>query len=141
MDLRRKRRDKSRLAIEQAIDRLRSGNGTHPRHAGIHVRITKAAIAREAKIGQATLYRFPDICAQIDELLGNKLEQKLRPAEQRRTKFISQIQELERRVKDVLSENARLQRELAKYDPLLGLRSPTHLEEYRKKRSRTSRGK
>ena len=56
---RHKRRERSRRAIERAIDRLQKGEGTHARHLGVAVRITKAAVALEARVSVPTVFE-PD---------------------------------------------------------------------------------
>jgi hypothetical protein len=124
VDQRHKRREKSRQAIEKAPERLEQGSATHPRHVGISVRLTRQAVAREARISSATLYRFPDLLALIAETIGARHEQRLRPSEQRRARIVSQVEELERRVAALLAENLRLTRALATHDPTLGENAP-----------------
>lgn len=136
MDMRNARREKSRRAIEEAIERLTKGLGTHPRHVGLrNVRLSNSAVAREAGVGEATLYRFPDLCYRIAALRKERGPSAVRSSEQRRASLLSQIEELKRQVRAAISENARLARELAKYDPMLGLRKPASIETQRRKRS------
>jgi len=116
MDKRHQRRDRSRQRIEAAIDRLQQGTATHPRHIGIRVRLTRQAVAREAGVSSATLYRFPLLVQRVTNLLGSTKTQALPPAEQRRRQFLARIEELERQNNALLAENLRLVRELAKRD-------------------------
>lgn len=138
MDLRRRRREKSRVAIAAALERLQRGLGTHPRHAGLRVRITKQAVAREARISPATLYRFPDLVEQIGNAMGQRSEQVARPAEQRRAQFIKRIEELENQVALLLGENLRLSRLLSQHDPTLGVKRPVSLNVERARRARST---
>jgi len=130
-DGRHVRRERSRKAIEAALQRLHQGKGTHPLHAGIRVRMTKQAVAREARVSPATLYRFPDLVQRIDESIG-RIQQEIRPSEQRRRETAATIAELERRVSALLAENLRLTR-------LLGPRAsqpgaPIELDSERRRR-------
>src|SRR5690348_8066522 len=113
MDKRNKRRAASRNKVEAAIQRLQSGSAHHPLHIGIKVRITKQAVAREAGVSSATLYRFPDLVQSIDYLFKNKQVQLMPQSEQRRRTLLARIHELERQNNQLLAENLRLQRELA----------------------------
>lgn len=128
------RRDRSQKAIESAIDRLQNGTGSHARHVGIKVRITKQAVAREARVSSATLYRFPDLVERISSIVEMLHEQKIPPAEQRRKKALDEIAELKRQIAALLGENIRLTRLLAKYDPTLGRIEPTSLDAERERR-------
>jgi hypothetical protein len=139
MDMRLKRKDKIREAIRAAIARLASGQGRHPRHVGIRVRITKEAVAREAGRSSATLYRFPDMLAEIDAAAGPEQMQRPTASEQHRRKLLETIADLERRNGQLVGENVRLARLLATYDPTLGEKQPIHLDSQReRKRARSS---
>jgi hypothetical protein len=98
------------------------------------VRITPQAVAREARVSSATLYRFPDLVKMINEIAGSRRTQTLPPAQQRRLIFIQRVAQLEARVEALLSENLRLTRILAKYDPELGEKSITSLDSERSRR-------
>ena len=113
MDRRNKRRDRSKAKIEAAIERLRAGSATHPLHIGIRVRVTKQAVAREARVSSATLYRFPDLVEAIDEFFKSPQTQRMPQSEQRRRSLLARIAELERQNNQLLAENLRLTRELA----------------------------
>lgn len=134
MDKRHKRKEKSRRAILDALERLKSGTATHPRHAGIKVRITKEAVAREARVSPATLYRFPDLVQAVSAISSRSEVQRVGASEARRKALLKQIEVLEHRVNQLLSENLRLTRLLASYDPSLGKREPTDLETERRRR-------
>jgi hypothetical protein len=140
MDGRHKRRDKTGATILRALDRLQKGEGTHPRHAGISVRLTRQAVVREARISSATLYRYPEILVQLTEAIEaetDKQQQRAKPSEQRRKQFVETIAKLEGDRSMLLAENFRLTRELAKYDPRLGLSDPIQLDSKRsQKRTR-----
>jgi transposase-like protein len=116
--------------IVSALARLKDGTGTHSRHVGIRVRITKQAVAREARVSSATLYRFPDLIKEV-EAASEAVDQKLRPAEARRAAAADRIEELERQVAKLLSENLRLSRALLKFDPTLGRPEPVELDAQR----------
>ena len=131
MDKRHKRKEKSRDAILAAIDRLRCGKATHTRHIGISVRITKEAVAREARRSPATLYRFPDLVARINGIISVREQSVVRPSEQRRKALLETIAELERRNELLLAENLHLTRALARHDPNLGRKVPTSIDEVR----------
>jgi hypothetical protein len=133
MDRRHDRRERSRAAIEAAIERLRAGKANHPRHVGRVVRLTKQAVAREARISSATLYRCPDLIARISEA-GTGIGQRASREELRRNADRATIAELERRVNALMAEQSRLQELLAKYDPSLGERVPVRLDDRRGKR-------
>ncbi len=113
MDKRKQRRISSKVKIEAAIERLRSGNATHPLHIGIQVRLTKQAVAREARVSSATLYRFPELITTIDESFQSTQRQKMPKSEQRRRNLLARIEELERQNNQLLAENLRLTQELA----------------------------
>lgn len=135
MDGRRNRTEATRFAIVSALERLKAGNGNHPRHAGLNVRITRQAVAREAQVSSATLYRFPDLVALIRDANKDSTEQRLRPAEQRRTLLLAEISERDRRIEQLLCQNYRLMTELAKYDKALGEKRPTDIGERRNRKS------
>jgi hypothetical protein len=134
MDGRNKRKERSAAAFRHALERLRTGSGTHPLHVGIKVRITKQAVAREARISSATLYRLPDVCAEIDAAQGSSPVRTLRPAEQRRRMLHETIRSLEERNAALLSENLRLTRALARFDPSLGDGTVPSLAQHRANR-------
>jgi len=113
MDKRHKRREKSKNQILAAIQRLHSGTATHPLHIGIQVRPTKQAVAREAGVSSATLYRFPDLIKSIDNLFDAPRPQAMPRAEQHRRSLLARIAELERQNNLLLAENLRLTREFA----------------------------
>jgi hypothetical protein len=112
MDKRHGRRAASRLAIKSAIERLKNGLGTHPRHVAVMVRLTKQAVAKEAGVSPATLYRFPELVKLIGEVTKGELP-KASASEQRRLKLVQRIDELERENAALIAENLRLSRELA----------------------------
>lgn len=126
-DERRQRSARTRAGILEAIERLRKNSGTHPRHAGIRVRLTKQAIAREARISSATLYRHADVLEQAGVGGRDVKDNRVRATEQRRIKLLDDIAERDSQIAALLAENLRLTRELAKYDPLLGLKRPASL--------------
>lgn len=134
MDGRSARRDASRKAILGAIERLKNGTATHARHAGLRVRITKEAVAREARLSPATLYRFPDLVEVVGNL-KSPTQQSMRPSEAYRKKLLAQITELERQNIMLLSENLNLTRALVQYDPTLGRKIPTAIETGRERHS------
>ncbi|HTV74406.1 MAG TPA: hypothetical protein VME66_11990 [Candidatus Acidoferrales bacterium] len=113
MDKRHKRRSHTGSKIEAAIERLRNGQATHPLHIGIQVRVTKQAVAREARVSSATLYRFPELVKVIDATLMSHQIQRVSQSEQRRRNLLARIVELERQNNQLLAENLRLTRELA----------------------------
>jgi len=137
MDKRHKRKQKSRESILAAIDRLLDGTATHPRHVGITVRITKEAVAREARRSPATLYRFPDLVDAVNQIVSTRAQRVARPSEQRRKVLLEKIAELERRNELLLAENLHLTRTLAKHDPSLGRKVPTSLDEVRSSKKRS----
>jgi hypothetical protein len=104
------------------------------RYAGLRVRITKQSVAREARVSSATLYRFPDLVERIGDIVGDHQEQRLRPSEERRAKLVKQVEELERRVAALLTENLRLMRLLANHDSTFGETKPSQLELARARR-------
>src|ERR1700681_3617550 len=133
-DRRNWRKKQTRAKILQAISRLSNGVAVHPLHIGVRVRISKEAVAREAGVSSATIYRFPDLCTSISAL-SSTTDQRIRPSEQRRKALQDRIADLERMLNGALSETVRLTRELAKYDPTLGVRAPISLEQRRRKKS------
>lgn len=136
MDRRRKRREKSREMIIAALERLKTGNGTHPKHIGIAVRITKQSVAREARVSSATLYRSPDLVALIGDSVAASQSIRVRPSEQRRARLLRIIEELERKANALLSENLRLMRLVPKADVTHGPEDPISLEARRARRRR-----
>ena len=113
MDKRHKRRSHTGSKIEAAIERLRNGQATHPLHIGIQVRVTKQAVAREARVSSATLYRFPELVKVIDATLMSHQIQRVPQSEQRHRNLLARIVELERQNNQLIAENLRLTRELA----------------------------
>ena len=92
------------------------------------MRITKEAVAREARKSPATLYRLPDVVDAINSSASaNPQEQRVSQSEQRRKALLVQIEDLEKENGLLLSENFRLQRLLAMYDPTLGDNKPIDL--------------
>lgn len=136
-DGRNLRKTQTRTKISQAISRLRNGTAIHPLHIGVRVRVTKEAVAREAGVSSATIYRFPDLCTSISAL-SSTADQRIRPSEQRRKALQNRIAELERMLNGAVSETVRLTRELAKYDWTLGRKAPISLEQRRRKRKANS---
>lgn len=134
MDNRHKRKEKSRKALVEALERLQRGDGTHTRHRGIRVRITKQAVAREARVSSATLYRFPDVVKQIGVAAGVISPAKPRSSEQLRAKLVDEVADLRRREQLLLAENVRLTRLLVKYDPTLGKKIPLDFEREKQRR-------
>jgi hypothetical protein len=133
-DGRNLRKAQTRTKISQAISRLSNGTAVHPLHIGVRVRVTKEAVAREAGVSNATIYRFPDLCTSIAALSATK-NQRIRPSEQRRKALHDRIADLERMLNGALSETVRLTRELVKYDPSLGVKTPISLEQRRRKKN------
>ena len=121
-DRRHKRRERSRAELMAALERLKTGNGTHPKHIGIKVRITKEAVAREARKSPATLYRLSDVVDAIDAAVGARAAhtQRVPAAEQRRRALVDEIESLKHKNALLVAENFRLMRLLAKHDPSLG---------------------
>lgn len=141
MDKRHRRKQKSRESILAAIDRLLDGTATHPRHVGIAVRITKEAVAREARRSPATLYRFPDLVERIGQIVLTQDQRVARPSEQRRKALLEKIAELERRNELLLAENLHLTRTLARHDPSLGRKVPTSLDEARSRSNKRAQAR
>ena len=141
MDRRSERRQSSRKAILAAIERLKNGIATHPRHIGITVRITNEAVAREARRSSATLYRFPDLVEAIRDFRTTREQRGLPPAEQRRKSLLGRIEQLEARNALLLAENLHLTRALAKFDPTLGRKTPTDIDTARQRKSARKRRK
>lgn len=112
MDGRVQRKEKSRAKILRAFNRLIEARGSHALHVGLRVRVTKQAVAREAGVSSATLYRFPDLVALISSHANGDVQQRQRPALQRR-KLLSMIEERDRQIEALLTENHRLMRRLA----------------------------
>jgi len=137
VDGRHKRRDRTSAAITRALERLQCGQGTHPKHAGIRVRLTKQAVAREAHVSPATLYRYPELIAMVSDAIGPQTEQfqRSRPSEQRRKRLVDKVAMLEHERALLLAENFRLTRELAKHDPTLGISEPVQLDSKRSRRA------
>jgi hypothetical protein len=133
LDGRNKRRERTAAKCRLALARLRDGLGTHPRHIGIKVRITKEAVAREARIAPSTLYRLPEVCAEIAASEKVSTLQAASPAEQRRRAFLDTIRSLEEKNAALLAESLRLTRALAKFDPTLGIGSVPSLDQHRAK--------
>jgi hypothetical protein len=78
----------------------------------VMVRLTKQAVAKEAGVSPATLYRFPELVKLIGEVTKGELP-KASASEQRRLKLVQRIDELERENAALIAENLRLSRELA----------------------------
>lgn len=136
VDGRSRRKTRTESAIRSALERLLNGDGTHPRHAGLKVRVTKAAIAREARINIATVYRFPDLCAEIDAVTREAPARRQQRSIQVRNKLVKEITLLKDQLNKALQENLRLARTLEKYDPTLGIPEPIALDERRKTRKK-----
>lgn len=100
----------------------------------MRVRVTKAAVAREARINIATLYRFPELCKEIDRAADSTPLHRQQRSSQIRNKLVREIAQLKSDLTKALQENLRLTRALEKYDPDLGLRKPIDLAEKRRKR-------
>lgn len=103
------------------------------------MRLTRQAVVREARISSATLYRYPEILVRLTEAIEAETDkqQRVKPSEQRRKQFVETIAKLEGDRSMLLAENFRLTRELAKYDPRLGLSEPIQLDSKRsQKRTR-----
>lgn len=127
-DRRHKRRERSRAELMAALERLKTGNGTHPKHVGIKVRITNEAVAREARKSPATLYRLPDVVDAIDAIGAQPAHmQRIPAAEQRRRALVDEVESLKQQNALLVAENFRLMRLLAKYDPNLGEARPANL--------------
>jgi hypothetical protein len=138
-DGRHKRKAGSQQKLLAALARLQLGKGTHPNHIGVKVRITKEAIAREARLNAATLYRLPDVLNAINAALeANPQPQRIPPAEARRRALIGEIAELERRNALLIAKNERLMDLLAKYDPTLGETVPTNLAAFRENKKNSA---
>jgi hypothetical protein len=134
IDRRHRRREKSRADLLAALQRLKNGEGTHAKHIGIRVRITKEAVAREARRSPATLYRLPDVIEAINaESHSNPQKQQVPPSEARRRALVDEIEDLKRKNALLVSENFRLMRLLAKYDPKLEGSTPTELSPVRER--------
>ncbi len=117
IDGRHRRSERSRVAIRAAIERLRSGTATHARHIGIRVAITKQAVAREAGVSSSTLYRFPELVGEIESCRADvSVSLRVRSSEQRRKKLVDELEERDRRIDLLLSENLRLMRALEQHD-------------------------
>jgi hypothetical protein len=114
MDGRRERTNRTRAAILNAIERLKNGSGTHPLHLGVRVRITKQAVAREARVSSANLYRYPDLVMMIGKATG-QVEPRVSNSAQRRTKLLAELADRERTIEKLICENYRLMNELEKY--------------------------
>jgi len=126
MDRRHKRKEKTREKILAALERLQRGEGTHPRHIGIAVRLTKQAVAREAGVAPATLYNFPDLVAKTAEVM--ELVTRPKPAAmQRRNRFVEEITRLTKERDQLLAENLRLMRLLVKHEPSIAKPSTVDL--------------
>lgn len=138
MDRRALRRQRSERAITDAIARLVNGNARYPGHVGIQVRLTKQAVAREAGVSSATLYRFPELVAKIDKISEKQVGQRQSASAQRLARLLEAIEEYKRREAALIAENLRLTRLLVKYDSSLGLERPVDLgrERLRRRRSR-----
>jgi|ERR1700729_1668610 len=134
-DGRHRRKRRTENAIRGALDRLLRGRGTHPKHSGLKLRITKAAVAREARINIATLYRFPDLCAEIDVAIPIAAPSRNPQAEKIRNRLLNEVTSLKDQLRKVLQENLRLARALEKYDPSLGVSVAINLDERRKRQA------
>ncbi len=132
-DARRMRRERTSQQIEAAIERLRSNSCVHPKHIGLRVRVTKSSVAREAGVSIANLYRFPELCKQIDVLATAAPAVGNRSSEQRRAALVDALAEANRRIEALMTENTRLTLELGRHDQTLGLTAVIDLEERRRK--------
>lgn len=102
------------------------------------VRITKEAVAREARLSPATLYRLPDVVEAIAKMAGTQPKSHAsNSSAQRRKALLDRIADLERRNDQLLSENLRLTRLLSVHDPLLGKSQITDLGTERIRRRTT----
>lgn len=130
-DGRRKRTSKTREAILSAMARLRDGRGTHPAHVGKDMLITRAAIAREARVSQATLYRYGDLIRDLAP--AERCRQRAKGGTVR-SRLMQEIAERDRRIGALLAENLRLMRELEQYDVTLGRKAAVDLSAERTRR-------
>jgi hypothetical protein len=112
VDGRHLRKKKTEGALRAAIARLRINEGMHPLHLGVRVGLTRRAVAREAGVAIATVYRFANVCKEIDKVKAGGKSVGPTPAEQRREKLHAELVELRRQVGALVSENTRLTREL-----------------------------
>jgi len=112
IDGRRGRRARTEKALQEAIKRLSENEGNHPLHIGLRVLLTREAVAREARVGVATVYRFKGVCEAIDAAKSRGSQTEKSASEQRRSKNRAEINELHRRVDALLCENVRLTREV-----------------------------
>ena len=109
-DGRRRRSAATAQSIRTAVSRLVAGKGTHPLHLGIKVRITKVAIAREARVGYATLFRYPSL---LEGLTLDEVPQRISVSEAQRKRLVDELTELKRQHEKLFQENTRLTHELA----------------------------
>ncbi len=120
MDGRNSRRDTSRQRAFDAIERLAGGSGSYASNAGPRVGLSRKAVAKEAGISLATLYRLPEVCAAIDRAKPGTTK-RASATERLRTRSINRLRELERQRVALVTENLRLARELFKFRPDLVL--------------------
>jgi hypothetical protein len=81
----------------------------------------------------ANLYRFPELCKQIDVLATAAPAVGNRSSEQRRAALVDALAEANRRIEALMTENTRLTLELGRHDQTLGLTAVIDLEERRRK--------
>jgi hypothetical protein len=129
-DGRLRRSVESHVALLGALERLKR-RSSNPKEDCNSIDFSKAAIAKDAGVSVATLYRHEDIVEQINAMKVNREPRTVSRGTLRQEKLEGAILELERREAALIQENLRLQRELAKYDPTLGIRTPTSLDAIR----------
>ncbi len=110
-------------------------------HLGITVRITKEAVAREARRSPATLYRFPDLVERVNAVAARREQKGPRPSEPRRLAQLDENAKLKRQNELLLAENLHLTRALVRFDPNLGRKLPASLDEARGRSARRRRAR
>lgn len=86
------RTDKTKQKLIDALDRIVRG-----RPARTDGKLTPSNLAREAAIGRATLYRFPDVLAEIERVQN-------RTAETAPTNLMEKVRHLEKEVEALSRE-------------------------------------
>jgi hypothetical protein len=91
------------VAISGAIDRAKS----KAKNVG-SPKLTLRAVAADANVAVATLYRFPDLLQEAKSLIATAGDRKPGPTEKRRRALLKENRELKRQVQALLSENLML---------------------------------
>jgi beta-glucosidase-like glycosyl hydrolase len=108
------RRSVTEESVRDALRRVLLGKATHPSFKS-ETRLSVSSVAREARVGHTTIYRFPNVVAEIKE--AAKVSGAAKPSKRalRRNRLTDELHELKRKNQELLDRNYELTIQLAQY--------------------------